>query len=57
MKKKKKKVIHTITIKFYTEKGIYTDWIWTYLSKMIGKDERFIKDFDRIVITGKNNLE
>lgn len=53
----KKEIIHTITIKFYTKRGIYTDWIWKKVAELIHEDERFTKDFYRITIRGKNNLE
>ena len=53
----KKKIIHTITIRFYTDSHICTDTIWNKLMKMIKSDRDFTDKFSRILITGKNNLE
>lgn len=55
---KRKKVIHTITIKLKTEKGYLTNTLWERLVKLMRKDDLFTdKNFDSIQVMGKNNLE
>lgn len=53
-----KTIIHTITIKLKTKKGIFTNTIWEKIWKQMKKDKLFTKDnFDSIQLMGKNNLE
>ena len=53
-----KRIIHTITIKLYSDNSkLFTDQIGNRIAKTIEKDKLLMRNFERVVVNWKNNLE